>query len=120
MREWLAKDPAGCLAPPMSSFLGMCCSRRPQAEIPQVDYLYKTLAETLSSADYIQTEPLPSGGGWNIENGYREHAYNRFADFSRDQYAGLIFCRCGFDTYVNQDGQQRRLFAELNEALKPS
>lgn len=83
-------------------------------------YLYKTMSETLSSAEYIfqqsslrtNTHVYPNSElGKNlktistlIQSGINTRVY----------YVSLG----SFDTHVNQDAQQKRLFTELNDAVK--
>jgi uncharacterized protein (DUF1501 family) len=86
----------------------------------QSDYLYKTMAETISSADYIfqQSKLHPSA-----------HVYPKTELGKNLQtIASLIFSAINtkvyyvslgsFDTHVNQHAQQERLFGEMNDALK--
>jgi uncharacterized protein (DUF1501 family) len=88
------------------------------AEQP-VDYLYKTMAETLSGADYIfeQSKLRPSSATYpNTELGknLQTIASLIFSDINtRVYYLSLG----SFDTHVNQAAQQERLFTELNDAL---
>lgn len=86
----------------------------------QADYLYKTMADTISSADYIfqQSKLHPSK---------QQYPSSQLGQ-SLKTIAGLIFSEINtkvyyvslgsFDTHVNQDAQQKRLFTELNDALK--
>lgn len=85
-----------------------------------VDYLYKTMAETISSADYIfrnsrmrpSTQAYPSS---QLGQSLKTIASLIFSDINtRVYYVSLG----SFDTHVMQQGQQKRLFTELNEALK--
>jgi uncharacterized protein (DUF1501 family) len=84
-----------------------------------VDYLYKTMAETLSGADYIfeQSKLRPSSASYpNTELGRNMHTVASliFSDINtRVYYLSLG----SFDTHVNQAAQQQRLFTELNDAL---
>lgn len=84
-----------------------------------VDYLYKTMAETLSSADYIyqQSKLHPTSAAYpttELGNNLRTIASLILSDIStRVYYVSLG----SFDTHVNQEAQQQRLFAELNDAL---
>jgi uncharacterized protein (DUF1501 family) len=84
-----------------------------------VDYLYKTMAETLSGADYIfeQSKLRPSSATYpNTELGknLKTIASLIFSDINtRVYYLSLG----SFDTHVNQAAQQQRLFTELNDAL---
>ncbi len=86
----------------------------------QADYLYKTMADTISSADYIfqQSKLHPST---------QQYPSSQLGQ-SLKTIAGLIFSEINtkvyyvslgsFDTHINQDAQQKRLFTELNEALQ--
>jgi uncharacterized protein (DUF1501 family) len=84
-----------------------------------VDYLYKTLAETLSGADYIfgQSKLRPSSAAYpNTDLGRNLHTIASliFSDINtRVYYLSLG----SFDTHVNQAAQQKNLFTDLNDAL---
>ena len=85
-----------------------------------IDYLYKTMSETLSSADYIyqQSKAHPSGEAYpNTELGkdLKTIASLIFSDINTKVYYVSLG---SFDTHVNQDNQQKRLFTELNDAVK--
>ena len=86
----------------------------------QVDYLYKTMADTMSSADYIyqQSRVHPSSQIYpssQIGQSLKTIAGLIFSDINtRVYYVSLG----SFDTHVMQEGQQKRLFTELNEAVK--
>ena len=84
------------------------------------DYLYKTLSNTLSSADYIfqkskhdpSSAPYPATA---LGKDLKTIASLIFSDINtRVYYVSLG----SFDTHVNQDNQQKRLFTELNDAVK--
>lgn len=85
-----------------------------------VDYLYKTMAETLSSADYIfqQSRVHPTNASYpstGLGNSLKTIASLIFSDINtRVYYVSLG----SFDTHINQDGQQQRLFTEMNDAVK--
>lgn len=88
------------------------------AEAP-VDYLYKTMAETLSSANYIfnQSRLHPSGTQYpnsDIARSLKTIASLIFSDINTKVY---YLSLGSFDTHVAQDGQQKRLFTEMNEAI---
>jgi uncharacterized protein (DUF1501 family) len=85
-----------------------------------IDYLYKTMSETLSSADYIyrQSRVHPSAQTYpNTELGkdLKTIASLIFSDINTKVYYVSLG---SFDTHVNQDSQQKRLFTELNDAVK--
>jgi len=92
---------------------------RPDAEAP-VDYLYQTLAQTLSSAQYIHrhsrqrptTAPYPDT---ELARSLKTIASLVYSDIDTQVY---YLSLGSFDTHANQDDQQRRLFEELNGAVK--
>ncbi len=85
-----------------------------------VDYLYKTMAETLSSADYIfqQSRLHPSKQQYpSTQTGQslKTIASLIFSDIITKVYYVSLG---SFDTHIAQEGQQKRLFTELNDAVK--
>ncbi|HAO45913.1 MAG TPA: DUF1501 domain-containing protein [Ferruginibacter sp.] len=85
-----------------------------------VDYLYKTISETLSSAEYIyrQSRVHPTAQTYpNTELGkdLKTIASLIFSDINTKVYYVSLG---SFDTHVNQENQQKRLFTELNDAVK--
>ncbi|HMK03869.1 MAG TPA: DUF1501 domain-containing protein [Ferruginibacter sp.] len=85
-----------------------------------IDYLYKTMSATLSSADYIyqQSKTRPSSESYpNTELGKDLKTISSliFSDINTKVYYVSLG---SFDTHVNQDNQQKRLFTELNDAVK--
>jgi uncharacterized protein (DUF1501 family) len=85
-----------------------------------VDYLYKTLAETLSSADYIfqQSKLHPSTAEYpktELGNSMKTIASLIFSDINTKVYYVSLG---SFDTHINQQMQQQRLFTEMNDAVK--
>ena len=84
-----------------------------------VDYLYKTMAETLSSADYIykQSGLHPTKAEYpNSELGknLRTIASLIYSDINTKVYYVSLG---SFDTHINQEAQQTRLFKEMNDAV---
>lgn len=85
-----------------------------------VAYLYKTLAETMSSADYIyqQSRQRPSTATYPataLGRKLKTIASLMLSDIqTRVYYVSLG----SFDTHFNQQATQKRLFAELNDAVK--
>jgi len=85
-----------------------------------VDYLYKTMAETLSSADYIfkQSRLHPSSAEYpktDLGNSFKTIASLIYSDINTKVYYVSLG---SFDTHINQDIQQKRLFTEMNDAVK--
>jgi uncharacterized protein (DUF1501 family) len=88
-------------------------------EEPVADYLYKTLAETLSSADYIyeQSRRHPSSQHYPataLGKNFQTISSLILSDISTKVYYVSLG---SFDTHVNQENQQKRLFTELNDAV---
>ena len=84
------------------------------------DYLYKTMAETLSSADYIfkQSKLHPTKAEYpktDLGNSMKTIASLIFSDINTKVYYVSLG---SFDTHINQEGQQQRLFTEMNGAVK--
>jgi uncharacterized protein (DUF1501 family) len=90
------------------------------AEEQAVDYLYKTMAETLSSADYIyqQSKLRPSVLSYpktGLGKSLQTIASLIFSEINtRVYYVSLG----SFDTHVNQQNEQKRLFTEMSDAVK--
>ena len=84
-----------------------------------VDYLYKTLSETLSSADYIyqQSRLHPTSQTYPaIELGRSLKTISSL--IMSDINTKVYYLSLGsFDTHVNQENQQGRLFGQLNDAI---
>ncbi len=85
-----------------------------------VDYLYKTMGNTLSSADYIfqQSKLHPSSATYpNTDMGKNLKTISTL--IQSDINTKVYYVSLGsFDTHVNQEAQQKRLFTELNDAVK--
>jgi uncharacterized protein (DUF1501 family) len=84
------------------------------------DYLYKTMAETLSSADYIfqQSKMHPTTANYpktELGNSMKTIASLIFSEINTKVYYVSLG---SFDTHINQEAQQQRLFTEMNEAVK--
>jgi uncharacterized protein (DUF1501 family) len=84
-----------------------------------VDYLYKTMAETLSSADYIfkQSKAHPSSADYpntNLGKDLKTIASLIYSDINTKVYYVSLG---SFDTHINQEAQQQRLFKEMNDAV---
>lgn len=85
-----------------------------------VDYLYKTMAETLSSADYIfkQSRMHPSNASYpktELGNSLKTIASLIYSEINTKVYYVSLG---SFDTHINQEAQQQRLFTEMNDAVK--
>lgn len=85
-----------------------------------VDYLYKTMAETISSADYIfkQSKQRPSSESYpdsDLGKGLKTIASLIFSEINTKVY---YISLGSFDTHINQEAQQKRLFTDLNNSVK--
>ena len=99
-------------------FKDIIASRRPGVGQP-VDYLYKTMAETMSSADYIfqQSRLHPSSSSYpktELGKSFQMIASLIFSEINTKVYYVSLG---SFDTHINQAGQQQRLFTEMNDAM---
>jgi uncharacterized protein (DUF1501 family) len=85
-----------------------------------VDYLYKTMAETLSSADYIfqQSKMRPSSGNYPVTEMGQSLKTIASLIFSEINTKVYYLSLGSFDTHINQGNQQQRLFTEMNDAIK--
>lgn len=101
-------------------FKALSAAHHEEHEHPQpVDYLYKTMAETLSSADYIfgQSKLHPSSADYpktQLGASLKTMASLILSDINTKVY---YVSHGSFDTHVNQVNQQQRLFTEMNEAV---
>ena len=77
------------------------------------------MAETVSSADYIfkQSRVHPSNTDYpktDLGNSFKTIASLIFSDINTKVYYVSLG---SFDTHVGQEGQQKRLFTEMNDAI---
>ncbi len=84
-----------------------------------VDYLYKTMAETLSSADYIfqQSKMHPTNAEYpktELGTSLKTIASLIYSEINTKVYYVSLG---SFDTHINQEAQQQRLFTEMNDAV---
>ncbi len=84
------------------------------------DFLYQTLTNTLNSADYIfeQSKKMPSNAAYpatEMGRKLKTIAGLIFSDINTKVY---YLSHGSFDTHVAQEGQQKRLFTEMNDAIE--
>ncbi|HYF32873.1 MAG TPA: DUF1501 domain-containing protein [Chitinophagaceae bacterium] len=101
-------------------FKDVVSQHKDEAGEQPVDYLYKTMAETVASADYIfqQSRLHPTSAQYpnsGLGQSFKTIASLIFSDINTKVYYVSLG---SFDTHVNQAGQQQRLFTEMNEAIK--
>lgn len=94
-------------------------SNVPAHEDSPVGYLYKTMTETIASAEYIfeKSRAKPSPGTYP-NTGLGKHLKTVASLILGDAETSVYYLSHGsFDTHINQAFQQKRLFGEFNEAL---
>jgi len=115
------KDPRRLYGTANEKFFRDVMKHHPEANGEQpVDYLYKTMAETLSSADYIfkQSRLHPTSAQYpatELGTSMKTIASLIFSDINTKVYYVSLG---SFDTHTNQDMQQQRLFTELSDAIR--
>lgn len=112
------KDPKRLFGSSSESFFKAISKEHTPSE-ETVDYLYKVMSNTLSSAEYIYRESLVHPTGADYPNSRTGKNLKTIASLIlSDINTSVYYLSLGsFDTHVNQAGQQARLFKELNEAL---
>lgn len=115
-----AKDPKRLYNSANDKFFQALAVSHNEAGEQPVDYLYKTLAETISSADYIyrQSKLHPASAAYPVTElgkSFQTIASLILSDINTKVY---YLSLGSFDTHVGQDGQQKRLFSTLNTAME--
>lgn len=89
------------------------------AEEPPLDYLYKTMSETLSSAHYLyeQSRKKPATGAYPATGVGKDLKAIASLILSDTETAVYYVSIGSFDTHIRQEAQQKRLFTELSDAL---
>jgi uncharacterized protein (DUF1501 family) len=101
-------------------FKDIAANHKDEAGEQPVDYLYKTMAETISSADYIyqQSKLRPSKTQYpttELGKSFQTISSLILSDINTKVYYVSLG---SFDTHVAQEFQQKRLFTEMNDAIK--
>ncbi len=121
MNGMAVKDPRRLFGTANESFFRDVVKNQQQNKGEEsVDYLYKTMAQTLSSADYIfrQSRLHPSAAEYpktELGNSLKTIASLIFSDINTKVYYVSLG---SFDTHINQSAQQQRLFTDMNESVK--
>jgi uncharacterized protein (DUF1501 family) len=113
------KDPRRLYSSSNEKFYKDISAAHSNAEAP-VDYLYKTMSETLSSADYIfqQSKLNPTKGSYPA-SGLAQNLKTIASLILSEINTKVYYVSLGsFDTHAGQAQQQKRLFDELNGAIK--
>ncbi|WP_341834414.1 DUF1501 domain-containing protein [Chitinophaga pollutisoli] len=102
-------------------FRELLAKQRHDDEHHNVDYLYKTMAETISSAGYIQQQFKTYKSKENYPNSELGKNMKTIAELiMTDINTSVYYVSHGsFDTHVGQQNQQQRLFSQLSDALEP-
>lgn len=114
------KDPRRLYGTSNEKFFKEVMKQHQQAQEEQpVDYLYKTMAQTLSSADYIfkQSKLHPTSASYpktDLGNSFKTIASLIFSEINTKVYYVSLG---SFDTHVGQDDRQSRLFKDMNDAV---
>lgn len=114
------EDPQKFYMNSSENYLRDISGRKTEDDDSNVSYLYKTLVETTSSADYVyenskiykSKQDYPDTGfGKNLKT----VAEMIISDIGTSVY---YVSMSGFDTHVNQTGRQERLLKELSDGLR--
>lgn len=113
------KDPRRLYGTANEKFFRALHSQPVAHEEQPVDYLYKTLAETMNSADYIFAESKARPTKANYPNTELGRSLRTIASLIYSQINTTVYYVSlgSFDTHVNQQAQQHRLLKELNDAV---
>jgi uncharacterized protein (DUF1501 family) len=93
----------------------------PAEEGDPASYLYKVMAETISSADYIfEQSNLRKSTTVYPDTEIGKNLKTIASLISSDINTRVYYISLGsFDTHAGQQGRQEKLFSDLNNALKP-
>lgn len=121
IKSMALKDPARLYRETQNPFFKTIAESRPPEDAdPIVSYLYKTAAETVSSANYIynHTKVYSSNAAYpDNDFGNRLKMIGKLINSgvnTRVYYAALS----GFDTHINQNGQHEKLLKQYAEAVE--
>lgn len=112
-------NPAALYRSSNEKFFREISAAHEEGEEAAADYLYKTLSDTLSSADYIyrQSKVHQSIAGYPATK-LGKHLKTIASLILSDINTKVYYVSLGsFDTHINQQNQQNRLFTELNGAI---
>ncbi len=114
------KDPKRLMNTSQSQYFKALAKQHQYEHERPVDYLYKTMSETLSSADYIykQSQLHPSAETYPntaLGKDLKTIASLIFSDINTRVYYVSVG---SFDTHVAQENTQKRLFTEISDAVK--
>ncbi len=114
------KDPKKLMNASQSQYFKALAKQHQYEHERPVDYLYKTMSETLSSAEYIykQSQLHPSAETYpntDLGRNLKTIASLILSDINTRVYYVSVG---SFDTHVAQETIQKRLFTEISDAVK--
>ena len=113
-----SKDPRRLFATGRQDYLKKLVDH-PHDHEPVADYLYKTLSDTLSSADYLFKESRRKFSTATYPNTELGKSLKTIASLSFSEVNTRVYyvSLSSFNRHINEEAQQKRLFNELNEAV---
>lgn len=108
------KDIAG------APFLKAAAKEGPQVRTDNLDFLYKTLIDTQSSADYLFEQSRVHRSTATYPNGVFGRNLKRIAELITAKTSCRVYyvSLSGFDTHVRQNATQQRLLEQYAEGMK--
>ncbi len=113
------QDPTRLYNTSSSPFFKKLAQDHHDGEEPLADYLYKTMADTLQSADTIFAASKQHKSTYTYPNtGLAKNLQTISTLVNSDLNTSVYYVSLGsFDTHINQEAQQTRLLTELNDAV---
>ncbi|SHM20811.1 DUF1501 domain-containing protein [Hymenobacter psychrotolerans] len=119
-RKGLAlKNPAKLRQLTQNRFIAQVSGAKHPGAVSELDYLYKTLAETASSADYLYQASRIYKSAVAYPNTEFGRNLKTTAELINSGVGSRVFyvSLTGFDTHVRQQEQQGKLLGDLSEGL---
>ncbi|MDU0369484.1 DUF1501 domain-containing protein [Hymenobacter endophyticus] len=120
LRKGLAlKNPEKFHQITQNRFIAQVSGEKPQGTLSELDYLYKTLAETSSSADYLYQKAKVYKSVVAYPNTEFGRNLKTTAELINSGVASRVYyvSLSGFDTHVRQREQQGKLLGDLSDGL---
>jgi uncharacterized protein (DUF1501 family) len=120
LRKGLAlKNPEKFHQITQNRFIARVSGEKPQGNLSELDYLYKTLAETSSSADYLYQNAKVYKSAVAYPNTEFGRNLKTTAELINSGVASRVYyvSLSGFDTHVRQREQQGKLLGDLSDGL---
>ncbi|WBO84631.1 DUF1501 domain-containing protein [Hymenobacter yonginensis] len=102
-----------------NQFIKQVSRQQPAGTLSELDYLYKTLAETSSSADYLHQTSKVYKSAVAYPNSEFGRNLKTTAELINSGVGSRVFyvSLTGFDTHVRQQEQQGKLLGDLSDVL---